>query len=88
MPSSLPGWRRAVGLSIDVSPAGMVCVSANDPPGPRNLVVTGRSLQAAFESFVEFARACATLGKPFEVLEGVKLKINAEEEAGQTPPQT
>ena len=72
MTADVPGWRNApVKLSIMVSDSGLVAVCADRP---RNLSVTGHSLQEAFEALIVFAEDCAELGAPFEALEGVKLR--------------
>jgi hypothetical protein len=60
-----------IALNIMVSDSGMIAVSAY---APRNLSVTGRSLQEAFNALIEFASDCEAMGKPFDVLNGVRLK--------------
>jgi hypothetical protein len=66
------GWRRLpLNLSVMVSDSGLVSISADQP---RNLAVTGRSLQEALDAFVAFVEQCAEMGKPFEALHGVKLR--------------
>ncbi len=41
---------------------------------PRNLQVTGRTLEEVFDEFVTFAEDRERLGKPFQVLSGIKLR--------------
>lgn len=70
--SQIKGWRRLpLDLYIMVSDTGLVSFGANEP---RNLSVTGLSLQEALNEFVTFAEDCEGLGRPFAALAGVKLR--------------
>lgn len=72
-PRRLPdGWRELpLKLSIAVSPSGLISFGAD---APRNLSVTGLSVQEAFDEFVKFVENCADLGRPFEVFKRIKMR--------------
>jgi deoxyhypusine synthase len=65
------GWREVMQLRVSVGRSGLIAIGTDTP---RNLLVTGRSLQEAFDAFVQFAHDCEALGKPFDVLKGIRLK--------------
>ncbi len=69
--SAPEGWRTVCTLTLLASQSGLVALNADDP---RNLSISGRSLEEAFRQLITFITQCADLGQPFEVLEGIKIK--------------
>ena len=68
-----PTWSPLLRLELFTTQSGLLSLGAETPA---NLHVVGRSLEEVFTSMIQFIKDCDALGKPFAILEGVKL--NAE----------